>query len=601
MKKSSLKNTFVSTTFIILLSSLVLTSCKKDNMETLQEPETEFSIPEYHPIITEGCDPLNHVIDTMDFPYIDIDQLIGGGAAAGEKEKSIWASLGIFLLQQGGGALVSVFTKPLVNMLSTAIFGGDHTSEKLDMVLDKLSVIEQDMNTLMTMTQQALSAIDNLHYTSLYRYYTDFQSILTSLKDANDLCVDRLGLIESNAQNLDSNELDQQIWQVMHDWGGTHVSCGDAYLALDQICNVYLFQPGPEYNYQSRNMFAIYDVVVFHNTPWEKTGYDIRDMFRAAVAAETLRTAWLTALYYRSLFNNGQISQNLLNGKLNDIKTILNGLNTLFSNNTVERHPNVVRCQLHDALFTLDADALEEHKGWTFTKNNAYYPLNGTKHVFSQGTITSTSNDANITAARNSQLTNSQISQITTYYKTKFGENYTILNCLEDGGLIVPSYYNTIFTYLDGHSNDFEEVYLLSQETTMNFYLTSESINQANTLYQNFPIRKDILLRLSGLYNVGIPLSCTEAAGFSCHGYLPDFHKDSFYCEDLNSKLYGTAPEEFIQNLEYFDNPITVNGVTYIARLNKWHARKGYTYTFPDKYVLWFKTGSLQLYDYSNI
>ncbi len=592
----------------MLMSALVLTSCKKDNTEPSPASGTEFTVPVCNPIITEGCDPLNHVIDTMDFPYIDINQLIGGGAAAGEKEKSIWASLGTFLLQQGGGALVSVFTKPLVNMLSTAIFGGDGVSEKLDMVLDKLNVIEQDMNTLMTMTQQALSAIDNLHYTSLYRYYTDFQSILTSLKDANDLCVDRLGLIESNAQNLDSDALDQQIWQVMNDWGGTHVSCGDAYLALNQICNVYLFQPGPEYNYQSRNMFAIYDVIVFHNTPWEKTGYDIRDMFRAAVAAETLRTAWLTALYYRSLFNNGLISQNLLNVKLNDIKTIINGLNTLFSNNTVERHPNVVRCQLHDALFTLDADALEEHKGWTFTKN-AYYPLNGTKHVFSQGTITSTSNDANITAARNSQLTNSQISQITTYYKTKFGENYTILNCLEDGGLIVPSYYNTIFTYLDGHSNDFEEVYLLSQETTMNVYITDETLYCLFGFGPGilFPIRGNVLLRLSGLYNVGIPLSCTEAAGFSCHGYLPDFQKDSFYNEGDDGTLLGLDGLDSQNYDEYFDyfmsenDRFTIDGVTYTGRLTKWHAGKGYTYTFPGKYVLWFKTGSLQLYDYSNI
>lgn len=594
MKKSSLKNTFVSTTFIILLSSLVLTSCKKDNMETLQEPETEFSIPEYHPIITEGCDPLNHVIDTMDFPYIDINQLIGGGAA-GEREKSVWASLGTFLLQQGGSTLLSVFTKPLVNMLSTAIFGGDGVSEKLDMVLDKLSVIEQDMNTLMTMTQQALSAIDNLHYTSLYSYYTDFQSILTSLKDANDLCVDRLGLIESNAQNLDSNELDQQIWQVMNDWGRTHVSCGDAYLALNQICNVYLFQPGPEYNYQSRNMFAIYDVIVFHNTPWEKTGYDIRDMFRAAVAAETLRTAWLTALYYRSLFNNGQISQNFLNVKLNDIKTIINGLNTLFSNNTVERHPNVVKCQLHDALFILDADALEEHKGWSYN-GNSRYRLDGTKHVFSQGDITSD----DVSAARNSQLTNSQISQITTYYKTKFGENYTILNCLEDGGLIVPSYYNTIFTYLDGHSNDFEEVYLLSQETTMNLYITADAIS----FIIGFPIRGNVLLRLSGLYNVGIPLSCTNAAGFSCHGYLPDFQKDSFYNEGPDGTLLGPKnTDEYADYSEILseNDRITINGVTYILRLTRWYAGKGYTYTFPGKYVLWFKTGSLQLYDYSNI
>ena len=243
-----------------------------------------------------------------------------------------------------------------------------------------------------------------------------------------------------------------------------------------------------------------------------------------------------------------------------------------------------------------------EHKGWSFT-NNAYYPLNGTKHVFSQGTITSSSND--VTAAHNSQLTNSQISQITAYYEPYYGRDYTILNCLEDGGLIVPSYYNTIFINNNGNPYNiqyYEEVYLLSQETTMNVYITDEALFRlfGCGFGLPFPIRGNVLLRLSGLYNVGIPLSCTEAAGFSCHGYLPDFQKDSFYNEGDDGTLLGLNDLNDYEYLDYFmseNDRFTIDGVTYTGRITKWHAGKGYTYTFPGKYVLWFKTGSLQLYD----
>ena len=594
MKKSSLKNTFVSTTFIILLSSLVLTSCKKDNMETLQEPETEFSIPEYHPIITEGCDPLNHVIDTMDFPYIDINQLIGGGAA-GEREKSVWAGLATFFLQRAGTSLLNVFTEPLYNMLSTSLFGGDDVSEKLDMVLDKLGVIEQNMNTLMSMTQQALSDLGDLQFNNLHNHYSGFQGILTGLRGANDLCMNRLKVIESNSQNLDSDALDQQIWDVMDDWGTTTLSCGSAFLALDQICDVYLFASGPEYHNQHRNMFAIYDVIVFHNTPWEKTGYDIRDMFRAAVAAETLRTAWLTALYYRSRFNyKGDITQDFLNVKLNDIKTIINGLNTLFSNNTVERHPDVVKCQLHDALFTLQPDALEEHRSWTHIGvSDLHCWIESKEHVFSSGTFGRTT--PNVDDAYNSQLSDVEINRITTYYRTRGnGSNYTILNCLEDGGLIVPSYYNTIFTFQPGSSNAIaysEPVYLLSQGTSATVY-TWYMIN--NTWVE---FLDHYCIRLSGFYNIGIPLDgYISVGGTQCYGYKPDFQNDY-----IHNEYEGMVSNK--GNASELNRPIQIENVDYNCQLSKWafFNKNTITFTFPGRYFLWFKKGSLNRYDIHTI
>ena len=135
----------------------------------------------------------------------------------------------------------------------------------------------------------------------------------------------------------------------------------------------------------------------------------------------------------------------------------------------------------------------------------------------------------------------------------------------------------------------------------MNVYITDEALPYLSSVLGILnPIRGNVLLRLCGLYNVGIPLSCTEAAGFSCHGYLPDFQKDSFYNEGDDGTLLGLNDLNDYEYLDYFmseNDRFTIDGVTYTGRITKWHAGKGYTYTFPGKYVLWFKTGSLQLYD----
>lgn len=595
MKKSLLKNTFVRTTFLMLMSALVLTSCKKDNTEPSPASGTEFTVPVCNPIITEGCDPMNHVIDTMDFPYIDINQLIGRGAERNSIEPSFWENAGMWVLGKVGNTIASSLFSPLGTWITTSLFG-NATQEKLDKILDQLTVIENDINTLMAQTEQALIMLDGNGYNDLSGFHENVQKLLTALNVENKICETNLKNIYDNSQNYNEEQLNTAVADVMRTWGNKTIEGNSAYVAFDQLYN-YLTSPGYMYNGKLRNLFAIYDVIVFHNTPWEKTGYDMRDMFRAAVAAEAVRTAWLTTLYYRTVIPDG--FQYFTSG----LTTKIENLSSLFasSSNSVNRRYDKVVCQLSGALFILDADALEEHKGWTFTRKYDWYPLNGTKHVFSQGTITSSSND--VTAARNSQLTNSQISQITTYYEPYYGRDYTILNCLEDGGLIVPSYYNTIFINNNGNPYNiqyYEEVYLLSQETTMNVYITDEALPYLSGPGFLFPIRGNVLLRLSGLYNVGIPLSCTEAAGFSCHGYLPDFQKDSFYNEGADGTLLGLDGHNDYEYFEYFtseDDRITIDGVTYTARLTKWHADKGYTYTFPGKYVLWFKTGSLQLYD----
>ena len=607
MKKSLLKNTFVRTTFLMLMSALVLTSCKKDNAEPSPASGTEFTVPVCNPIITEGCDPMNHVIDTMDFPYIDIDQLIGGGPAGKEGESSFWADAGKWVLGKAGNTIASSLFSPLGTWITTSIFG-NATQEKLDKILDQLTVIETDINTLMAQTKQALIMLDGNGYNDLSGFYENVQKLLTALNVENKICETNLKNIYDNSQNYNEEQLNTAVADVMRTWGNKTIEGNSAYVAFDQLYN-YLTSSGYMYNGKLRNLFAIYDVIVFHNTPWEKTGYDMRDMFRAAVAAEAVRTAWLTTLYYRTVIPDG--FQYFTSG----LTTKIENLSTLFasSSNSVDRRYDRVVCQLSNALFILNADALEEHRGWTYN-GNSWYRLDGTKHVFSQGDITSD----DVSAARNSQLTNSQISQITTYYKTKFGENYTILNCLEDGGLIVPSYYHTIFTYGNGgpyNIQHYEEVYLLSQETTMKIYI-GYMLNMINRSVNTDDNRRVFcaLLRLSGLYNVGIPLSCTDAAGFSCHGYLPDFHKDYIYeggydddCKLLEDDLTPSYDDYFYFRdiIDACEHDLTEEEIAFIINkeffygylATRWHVIKGYTYTFPGKYVLWFKTGSLQLYD----
>ena len=586
MKKSLLNNTFVRTTFLMLMSALVLTSCKKDNTEPSPASGTEFTIPVCNPIITDGCDPMNHVIDTMNFPYIDINQLIGGGnEGKADAEPNFWCDAGMWVLGKFGNTIASSFFSPLGTWITTSIFG-NATQEKLDKILDKLTVIENNISTLMAQTDQALFLLDDDGYNNLHTFYSEFQALLTALTTENEICEGYLKNIYDNLQDYNEEELNAAVAQVMQNWGNRPIEGNSAYGAFNQLYNK-LMAPGPSYYGANRNMFAVYDVIVFHNTPWEKTGYDMRDMFRAAVAAEAVRTAWLTALYYRTVLKDNYNLQDLQS----ELTTKFENLSTLFesNSNSVNRRYDRVVCQLSGALFILDADALEEHKSWTYS-GSGRYELNDTKHVFSDGTITSSSND--VTAARNSQLTNSQISQITAYYEPKFGRDYTILNCLEDGGLIVPSYFHTVFIYgiaAPFTIQDFEEVYLMSQETTMNVYVTQQ---WSVILNSGRPIRA--LLRLSGLYNVGIPLCCINAGGFSCHGSLPDFHVDYIYNEGESGHLYGTQYWDYVPSS---DDVIYIGEDMYVIKVSKWYAERDYQYTFPGKYFLWFRTGSLQTYD----
>ena len=608
MKKSLLKNTFVRTTFLMLMSALVLTSCKKDNTEPSPASGTDFKIPVCNPIITEGCDPLNHVIDTMNFPYIDIDELIGGGPEKSQIKPHFWADAGCWILDKAGGGLLGGVFSALSSTLTTAIIGPDETQQKLDDILDQLSTIETNISTLMSSTNNALLLLDGDHYTGLHDYYTSFQSLLTGLTTENQICETNLKHIYDNLQNYSEEQLNAAVANVMRTWGDRPIDGYSAYGAFNQLYNK-LVDSGPMYYGALRNIFSVYDVIVFHNTPWEKTGYDMRDMFRAAVAAEAVRTAWLTALYYRTAMPDS------FQTFTNDLKTKLENLYEIFasSSNSVNRRYDKVVCQLSNALFILNADALEEHKGWSYN-GNSWYRLDGTKHVFSQGDITSD----DVSAAHNSQLTNSQIRQITAYYEPKYGRDYTILNCLEDGGLIVPSYYHTIFTYGNGgpyNIQHYEEVYLLSQETTMKIYI-GFMLNMINRSVNTDDNRRVFcaLLRLSGLYNVGIPLSCTDAAGFSCHGYLPDFHKDYIYEGGYNDDCKLLEDDLTLSDDSYFyfrdiidacEHDLTEEEIAIIINkeliyeflATRWHVIKGYTYTFPGKYVLWFKTGSLQLYD----
>ena len=485
MKAKSFKNTFVRTTFVVLMSSLVLTGCKKDDAEPVQEPMptpgANFNFPEYNPIITQGCNPMNHIIDTMDFPYINIDQLIGSAGSDASKEGSFWANAGMWVLEKGGGGLVAGMFSPLGSMLTNAllntIVGEDETQTKLNKILDKLDVIEGQMNTLMENTDEALAAIDEVGYGQLMQFYREFQSLLNDLTSINDDYMDSLRYIHENLDNMDSAETERQIARVMQHWADEPISGSKASRSFKKLVDEQLLYSVP-FHKKPRNIFAIYDVTVFHNTPWERTGYDICDMFRAAVATETLRTAWLTALYYRTKNDDDEV---------NKIVDKVYYLYAYFAseNNRVNRRYDIVKCQLSDALFVLQADAL------THTSKDQGN-LNGQKDAFSNADATTVS-----------QLTHTQINQIMAYYGNSFGRFYTLLNCLQDGGLLVQGYYHTIFTFQNYDPfaiSYYEDVYLMSQE------------NDA--------------------YNVGIPFNCyVTIDGKQHYGYEPYSN-----LEDLNPK-----------------------------------------------------------------
>lgn len=541
--------------YVIILIGIMtlLTSCEQEIINpTPSIPELEFNsqlpMPSYNPIITNGCDPNNDVIDLMEFPYID--------SFPGENiDNSFWSSLSNLILNNAANNILNTFNSPILDKIKSFFFGKDETAEKLNQVLSNLNEINKKMDVLLEVANKTLQKVDEIQYNQMHDGYVKFNNHLSVISALND----------EFASKLKENMTDEEAVALVKEWGTRVVNGNSAPYVISSIVTEmsdfnYL------YNGKNRNLFAVYDMIVFHNTPWENHGYDLRDMFRAASAAEITRTMYMTALYYT--VNKSEYS-------LKKLQECAKWLSDFYSSkgNSVTRRTDRLVCQLEGAHFVLDADALHEKKSWTGT-----CWMNSDQTVFAEGNLTGS---PDVSQVKNSQLKNAEINVIAQYYMGKGkGKEYTLLKCLQDGGLKVNDKYLEKEDSIPELFKKFNHIFLASQDTGVETYQYYEYMELGNVLN----------LTMHDFYCVGIPLS--DHVFSNGYGML-DGHRPGnfmFYsrnCSDIDGG--GTKTEKQM-------------GFHMAICYSQWRLKgNNVTYPVPGRAFLIMKPGSLKRYkDYDD-
>lgn len=519
----------------------ILSSCNPDQPDQ-KVPEFEWdsnlAIPEYHAIITDGCDTTNTAISTMDMPYVDPR----GGAV-----NSFWADLGITILDKASDLVLYSLKAEASAKLRDFFFGSDQTSVRLDQIMEELTVIKEQMNTLLNKAEETLQKIDEVQYNQMHDGYVDFQVKISTMTALNNEFSDKFREDMTN----------EEIAEVMKAWGDRVINGSNAPYVLTSLAT-QLSNFSYLYNGKMRNLFAVYDMIVYHNTPWENQGYDIRDMFRAATAAEIARTIYMTALYFTVTDSPSS---------LNNVQQCAQWFSDFFSTsgNPVTRRTDRAVCQLKGAQFILQADALYEHKSWT---GSCW--MNGDQTTFADGVLSSS---PDVSKTKESQFTDDEIKTVVGYYKNLGkGMEYTILNCLEEGGLNVPDQYKTPYTLDDQYHmivRSYHKVYLMSQQTFSETYITQYY---------------DAFVWLQHFYCTGFPLGALLMDGALGTGAEPNYSWSMKRYDDDTIEVGGDTYEKMV-------------GFGNFLFFKKWALRgDDLTFPFPGEYFLGMKPGSLTRY-----
>lgn len=252
--------------------------------------------------------------------------------------------------------------------------------------------MEEKMTTLLEIAEKTMVIAEDGRYNTIRSAYLAYRSKLANITALNDLCTRQL------KEDISEAELEELI----NEWGTSLVNGKYAKDNLKNLCEdlkefFYL------YNGRNRNLFAVFDMFVSYNTPWEALGYDIREGFRATFAAEFARTIYLTSLYYKINDPKDTKAQE-------DLKTIAENLQDLLSmeGNAVVRTTDAV-CQIKGARLIIKRLTYMD-KILPYIIYNNPFPQN--------------------------QLTESEINAIVTFYKNQgMDDNFTVIDCLNEGGL----------------------------------------------------------------------------------------------------------------------------------------------------------------------
>ncbi len=358
--------------FIFIPVLFIWTSCEDSlEIEGYKCPE-KVIIPDYNAMITDGCEKA-----------CDIDLLQ-------VENESFWDNLGTNILKSVAGGIISAGTKTGVNKALDYFFG-DEKTEILNKVVGQFNKINAQMGQLLNLSEETLKILDEDRYNRLKTEFVDYKAELFAAANVNN------GFISRIKENI----TDEELKALIKEWGNTPVNGNVAKIELNNLLN-RLFSFSYMYGGKHRNLFAVYDMIVFQNTPWEKYGYDIRDAFRAYTAAVLAQTFYLTSIYYHYLDRSGESQKELKKSADLAIEYCEK------HGNKVERRDDAV-CQIRGARVIIKK-LVKADDFWPHSLYDYPFPAN--------------------------QLDSSAIRAIVNFYRNQgMGDNFTVIDCLNEGDL----------------------------------------------------------------------------------------------------------------------------------------------------------------------
>lgn len=203
---------------------------------------------------------------------------------------------------------------------------------KLDLIDTKLSDIGKrikeldgkfERKVLLDKVEERNKMYSSLH-TVNYRYYTMLKNL-------------------SKTQS-DTAKLKEAIVPIIKEWGNTPVEGGSlACYSLEKIINMI-----NGYSVYDRNLFQVYDILVYNTHRWEHEGYGDRESFRTGDFGMVTECYFLTKLFY-SATNEKAMSEKADA----DLRRFID----FYKKNPVERHDNACICQIENAHLYLEKKA----------------------------------------------------------------------------------------------------------------------------------------------------------------------------------------------------------------------------------------------------
>lgn len=481
-----------------------------------------------------------------------------------------WSSIGTSIVTGAASGVGSFLAGQLLSTVFAA-FMDDGQQE----IMDALDGISSELNNLKSLANDILNRLDEMEMNDLMSKFDAINAKLSLFDEFNRSYFEQI----ENAIKHDASE--KELNEMVVEWGNTTIDGWPACVSAKDVVNDILnfrFQ----YNGVNINYCMVIDMLAFDMFPWESQGYDFRDMYRGETAAKIARCLYLSGAYYST--------RGLLKS-VEGVESYAMSLAEYFEACEVDRRNDYAVCQIQDAHFAMKRDALVQRKGFYFSEKPNYYnwQKDATKcmgektSLLLEGKVSTIPDGKAADDYLSNQLTNKEIQAIMKYYTPTHPYDYTLLDCLEQGGVVVPDIFKSKYTMSGETPNyvtSFDIIYLGFADTR--FYLHGP---------EDVPVMTDLQelhFGIQNFYMVGVPIGGVGCVEWLYGGWLPFFYANRIM-GSYDDTSHTKSPQLLLNMGDY---SYKKDGYYYY---DKWAFYDVLQYNYPETFIM-LKDGSMERY-----